>query len=315
MKPNLIIFNPTAGRGRVKAQWPHVEKALRDAGFAFEAAATTAPLDAQKMALKAADQYQAIIAVGGDGTIHEVVNGLLQASGEEETTTLGIIPLGNGDDFAKVVPPEAPVGGKPFGWQTAVQQIARGQSRLFDVGKMTGDNLRPDLTPGAHYFMNGMDVGFGALGARNFTTIPRFIKGKAAYVAAVLKTMIDYPTINLSLQIDDQPAFEQSTTMTAITNGRCFANGFWVCPQAQADDGLFDLMIADSVSRRTILGLIPKIMQGTHTAEPVIKMKKARRVVLDSVEPLVVEADGEIPYLETHHIELEILPKKLRLLV
>ena len=315
MPSHLVIYNPVAGRGRVQKLWPAVAHALHEASVDFDAMATQTPLDATRLAKEASQKYQAVVSVGGDGTLHEVVNGLLQASAERETIALGLIPLGNGDDFAKVLPPQAPVGGKPFDWRQAVKKIGGGQTQLFDAGRMLGDHLRPEMGKGAHYFINGMDVGFGALAAYNFTITPKFIKGMAAYFAAILKTMVAYPTLHLRIQLDDQPAFEQATTMTAITNGRCFGNGFWVCPEAEANDGLFDLMVAQAVSRRTILRLIPKITKGTHTHELVIKMLRARRVVLESQAPLMIEADGEIPYLETHRIELEILPQKLRMIV
>jgi YegS/Rv2252/BmrU family lipid kinase len=314
MPSTLVIFNPTAGRGRVRAQWPAVEQALRAAGVDFDTVATQARLDAVRLAREAAARYTAVISVGGDGTLHEIVNGLLQASNEGETIALGVVPLGNGDDFAKVLPPEAPVGGKPFTWPTAVAAIARGQTRLFDAGRLVGDPPGRGQPGGVSYFMNGMDVGFGAHAAQNFTTIPRVFTGMSAYMATVLKTLVAYPTVRLRVTLDDQPPFEQATTMTAITIGRCFANGFWVCPQAQPDDGLFDLMVAQAVSRLTILGLIPKIMKGAHTHEPVVKMLRARRVLLESPDPLIVEADGELPYLDTRRLEVEVLPRKLKVL-
>ena len=315
MPSTLVIYNPIAGRGRVHTLWSQVEQTLRTTGVDFDTVATNGPLHAMHLAKEAPQKYSMVISVGGDGTIHEIVNGLLQASEEKETITLGLIPLGNGDDFAKVIPPEAPIGGKPFEWRAAVQKIGQGQTRLFDAGRMEGDHLRPEIGDGPHYFLNSMDVGFGALAAQNFTTTPKYLKGMSAYLAAIFKTLIDYPTLHLRIQLDDQPPFEQSTTMTAITNGRCFGNGFWVCPDARADDGLFDLMVAQNVSRFTILRMIPKFMQGTHVNEPVLRMYRARRVVLESEAPLVVEADGEIPYLETHRLELDILPKKVRLIV
>lgn len=315
MPSTLVIYNPVAGRGRVKRTWLFVEKALQDAGVEFDVVSTRAPLDAIALARQAAQKYSTVVAVGGDGTVHEVVNGLMQASHEGETIALGVVPLGNGDDFAKVIPPETPIGKKPFDWRVAVQKIARGQTKLFDVGRMNGDHLRPELGTGAHYFMNGMDVGFGAVASLNFTTIPKFLVGMSAYMATILKTMIDYPTVHVRIQLDDEAPFEQATTMTAVTNGRCFANGFWVCPDARPDDGVFDLMIADAVNRRTILSLIPKITRGAHTKEPVIKMRTARHIVFDSKEPLVVESDGEVHYLGTHHLEVDVVPRKLRVIV
>jgi YegS/Rv2252/BmrU family lipid kinase len=315
MSSTLVIYNPAAGHGRVQVQWSQVEQTLQSSGIDFKAVATRAPLDAMHLAREAPEKYSQVIGVGGDGTIHEIVNGLLQASGENETIPLGLIPLGNGDDFAKVIPPEASIGGKPFDWRAAVQKIVRGQIQSIDAGRIVGDHLRPGFGDGVHYFINGMDVGFGALTAQNFATTPKFLKGLSAYLVAILKTLIDYPTLHLRIQLDDLPPFDQSTTMTVITNGRCFGNGFWVCPNAQVDDGLFDLMVAQSVSRFTILRMIPKLMNGTHVNEPIVRMYRARRVVLESDAPLVVETDGEIPYLNAHHLTLDILPKKVRMIV
>ena len=311
----LVIYNPIAGRGRVKKYWPEVQQGLIDSGIEFDVAATSEPLEAVTLAEKAVTKYSTIIAVGGDGTVHEVVNGLLRASNEGETIALGVVPLGNGDDFAKMIPPQTSIGGKVFDWRVAIEKITKGQTKLFDIGRMSGDQLSSEQTNSPQYFMNGMDIGFGAQAALNFTKVPSFLTGMAAYLASIMKTLIDYRIPKVSIQIDDQPAFEQSTTMTAITNGRCFGSGFWVCPDAQVDDGLLDVMVTQSVGRLKILSLIPKIMKGTHVNEPILKNYRARSIVIKSEQSLVVEADGEIPYTQTRHLEVRILDKKLRVIV
>ena len=311
MSRHLIIYNPIAGRGRVIKHWPEVEQALIEAGVEFDVVATSAPLEAVSLAEKAPEKYSAVIAVGGDGTVHEVVNGLLRASSEGETIPLGIIPLGNGDDFAKVIPPETPIGGKVFDWRVAVEKIAKGETKLFDVGRLT--NSPSDNDP--QYFMNGMDIGFGAQAALNFSTVPSFLTGMAAYLAAIMKTLIDYRIPKVTIQIDDQAPFKQSTTMTAVTNGRCFGSGFWVCPDAIVDDGLLNVMVADGIGRVQILNLIPKIMKGTHVNEPILKNFLAKRVVISSDEGFVVEADGEVPYPQTTRLEVQVLERKLRVIV
>jgi len=311
----LVIYNPIAGRGRAKKHWPKVQQTLIEAGIEFDVTATSAPLEAVTLAQKAATNYSTVIAVGGDGTVHEVVNGLLRASSEGETIALGVIPLGNGDDFAKMIPPQTTIGGKVFDWHVAIEKITQGQTKLFDIGRISGDQLRSEQNNNPQYFMNGMDIGFGAQAALNFTKVPSFLTGIAAYLAAIMKTLIDYHIPKVSIQIDDQPAFEQSTTMTAITNGRCFGSGFWVCPDAQVDDGLLDVMVTQSVGRLKILSLIPKIMKGTHVNEPILKNYRARRIVIKSEQSLVVEADGEIPFTQTQHLEVQILDKKLRVIV
>jgi len=311
----LVIYNPIAGRGRVKKHWPEVQQGLIDAGIEFDVATTSAPLDAVKLAEKAATKYSTVVAVGGDGTVHEVVNGLLRASSEGETITLGVVPLGNGDDFAKMIPPQTTIGEKVFDWHVAIEKIAKGHTKMFDIGRMSGDKLHSEQGNKPHYFMNGMDIGFGAQAALNFTKVPIFLTGMAAYLAAIMKTLVDYHIPKVTIQIDNQEAFEQSTTMTAITNGRCFGSGFWVCPEAQVDDGLLDVMVTQSVGRLKIMRLIPKIMKGTHVNEPILKSYRARRVDIKAHQPFVVEADGEIPYPKTRHLEVQILDKRLRVIV
>jgi YegS/Rv2252/BmrU family lipid kinase len=292
-----------------------VEAALHAAEIQFDVIETQRPFHALEIAEEAAHRYSSVIAVGGDGTVHEVANGLLRASSERTTTPLGVIPLGNGDDFAKMIPPRTPIGGRPFDWQAAVKKIARGDTGLFDVGRILTDSPRPELGAGAHYFVNSMDVGFGAQGALNFYTIPKILKGLSAYIATALKTLVNYPTLQLRIQLDDKPPIEQASTMTAVMNGRCFGNGFWVCPEASADDGIFDLMVSESVGRLTILRLLMKLMRGTHVGEPVLKMLRARQVRIESSAPIAVEADGEIPYLNAQRVEVELLPQRLQVIL
>ena len=311
----LVIYNPIAGRGRVKKHWKEVRQGLIEAGIEFDVAETSAPLDAMAIAQQAATKYNTVVAVGGDGTVHEVVNGLLRASKERETIALAVVPLGNGDDFAKMIPPQTTIGGKVFDWREAINKISKAQTKLFDVGRMSDTRLDFENDNVPHYFMNGMDIGFGAQAALNFTKVPKFLSGMAAYLAAIMKTLIDYHIPEVTIQIDDDAPFTQSTTMTAITNGRCFGSGFWVCPQAEIDDGLLDVMVADGIGRVRIMRLIPKITKGTHLNETILKKHQARRIVIDSEKPMVVEADGEIPYPQTRHLEIQILERKLRVIV
>ena len=311
----LVIYNPSAGRSRAKALWPQINLALKNAGVDFDAVATRAPLEATEIARSAAERYAAIVGVGGDGTISEIANGLMQASQQRETIPLGIIPVGNGDDFAKVLPPEAPIRGVCYDWLTAVRKIAVGESRLYDVGRICGSESNASSGDRCRYFLNIVDVGFGAHTVQNFASVPKFLTGHSAYLVAILKTMVNYPALSLRIQFDDAPAFEQRTTITAIGNGRCFGGGLWVCPQATPNDGWLDVMVAQQIPRRTILRLLPKLQRGTHIEDPVVKMSRARRVVLESSEPFFVEADGEMPIRPTRRLEIDVLPNILRLIV
>ena len=306
MSERLVIFNPAAGRGRARRLWPQVAAALAAAGVGFDLAETRAPFDATGIAEAAAGRYAAVIVVGGDGTVHETVNGLMRAPAGARPA-LGVLPLGSGDDYAKMLPPRSPGAPRPQ-WRAALAAIALGRARTHDVGVIR------DGEGGERWFANGMDVGFGAHVARNIAEVPRWVTGLGAYLAAIAQTMVRYPTLELRLQFDEGEPFAHRSTIAAIMNGRCFGGSFWACPEARADDGLLDVLLADVVSRAQILRLVPKLMRGTHVAEPVLRILRARRVVIESDEPLVLEADGELPALAGRRLEIEVVPGALRVL-
>jgi len=267
-------------------------QALKAAGMAFDLVETRQPREAVGLAERAAHDYDVVIAAGGDGTVHEVVNGLLRAG---SGAALGVLPLGSGDDFAKMLPA-----------RDAVERIVHGAPRAFDAGRIVAGATR--------YFANGMDIGFGAHAARNVRRVPRPFTGVGAYLGALAMTLVRYPKLVVSLQLDGGEAFTQTTAMTAVMNGRAFGGSFHVCPEARADDGELDLLIADGVGRLAILGLVPRIMRGAHGGDPRLRLVRAKRVVLESAVPLLVEADGEIAFEDARRLEIEILPGALRVL-
>jgi YegS/Rv2252/BmrU family lipid kinase len=302
-----------AGHGSAQKVFPQVKEELRGAGLDYEVAHTRAALHAVEIAASAPKQgYERIIAVGGDGIVHEVVNGLLQASNEGETIALGIIPLGTGNDFIKSLPPALEPGQTRDDWKSGIPRITSSKTTLVDVGKMTVDNP-PAGTPHPQYFTNGTDVGFGALVAKAIRGIP--MTGMAAYLLAVMQVLVDYGLPRIKLTLDDSEVIELNTTLTAVTNGRCFGSSFWLTPMADIRDGEFNVIIAKELGRRGILQIIPQLMKGSHLNHPAVTFKKARKVVIESPEPLIMEADGEMPFKNSKRMAIEILPKRLRVMV
>ena len=260
------------------------------AGLAFDEAVTSRPLEAIAIAQSEARNYACIVAAGGDGTVHEVVNGLMRAGAR---TALGVIPLGSGDDFAKLLANDF------------IFNFSNKKTRAFDVGRIvSGSDVR--------YFANGMDIGFGAHGARNVASVPRFLTGFGAYLGALALTMLRYPLLRVRLQLDDAPAFELTTAMTAVMNGSTFGGSFRVCPEARPDDGLLDLLLVDAVGRLEILQLVPKILRGSHAGHPRLRLARAKRVTIESDDALLVEADGEIAFHDVHTFEVAVQPGALR---
>jgi diacylglycerol kinase (ATP) len=315
MANTLVLLNPSAGRGRAGTLWPELERALRAAGVDFDLARTGSPAEAIELAAKAGDRYTTVVAIGGDGTIHTVVNGLLRGSGEGETLALGIVPLGSGDDFAKVLPPMAPVGGKAYDWQAAVQKIAGGQTHLFDAGRLTADGPRNTPGEGPEYFINTVDVGFGETVARKVAEVPKFLTGQSMYLAAILKTLADYSSPWITLRMDDLPPVEGASTMTVIGNGRSFGGGFWFAPEALPDDGRFDVLSLPALSRLACLGFVPKMAKASHTRDPRARFYRARHISIDSPKPLGIAVDGDRPFTAARHFEIDVLEKKLKILV
>lgn len=234
-----------------------------------------------------------MVACGGDGTVHEVVNGLMRGG---RGPTLGVIPLGSGDDFAKML------GAGDF-----VERILGGKKRNLDVGKITSQDQ-------TRYFANGMDIGFGAHGARNVASVPRVLTGLGAYLAALVLTLVRYPRLEVRIRIDDGPERALTTVMMAVMNGTTFGGSFRVCPNARADDGELDLLLVDALGRLEILGLVPRIMRGAHAGDPRLELRRARTVTIESELPLLVEADGEIAFNGARRLEIGLLPGALAVL-
>jgi diacylglycerol kinase (ATP) len=292
VKDILVVRNPVAGRGRAKREWKHVRQKLDATGLAFDEAVTSRPLEAIEISEKEAGNYACIVAAGGDGTVHEVVNGLMRAGGR---SALGVIPLGSGDDFAKLLSNDF------------ISSYRSRTEKQFDVGRIVSGSA-------VRYFANGMDIGFGAHGARNVGSVPAFLTGFGAYLGALALTLLRYPRLRVRLQLDDATPVDLTTALTAVMNGSTFGGSFRVCPDARPDDGLLDLLIVNAIGRAEILRLVPKILRGAHAGDARLRLLRARRVTIESDEPLLVEADGEIAFNDARRLEIEVLPASLRVM-
>lgn len=314
MPSTLAIFNPNAGRGLGARLKPTTIETLRRYDVAFDAVETTDRGEGIHLAKEAvATGYKMIIAVGGDGLVHEVVNGLMYASAGPEDVTLGVVPTGSGNDFVKMFDlPAEDIA-------TACHRIGRGHTQVVDVGRInrlisagrtvfSADDGRPG------YFANVLGIGFDALVAQESQQI-NWLTGLPLYLVSVIRTLAStYRTPHMDIDLDGN-LISQRTTLVAVANGRSVGSGFWITPDAEVDDGWFDLAIARGLSRVGILRLIPDVLQGTHTDKEPVTMARARHVTIDSSHPLPTQADGEILARRVTHMDLEIIPYALRVIV
>lgn len=304
MAKTLVILNPLSGHGAGETLAAEVHAALRRGGLDYDLVRTPAPHAAVGIADQARQSgYETIVAMGGDGTLHEVANGLLRAEREDPGGTLGMIPVGTGNDYIKMF-------GTPE-WQDGVRQILRGNTRQVDVGMLTVDSSAP-AGSSPHYFLNSCTTGFGAEAARAVHSVPH-LTGMPKYFVAVLKTLVRYSVPRVRITLPDR-VIEQRSAMIAAANGRRVGGGFLIAPTASVEDGMLDIIIADGLGRLGILSLLPRVMRGTHLRDRRVQFRRASHLVIESPDPLTVETDGEIPFLGAHRLEIDLLPQQLRIL-
>lgn len=289
-----LIINPKAGHRAGNRYGAGIAQYLRRAGLRVEARFTRGPRDAVELARQAiTTRPDALLVAGGDGTLHEAVNGLLQSAAPQ--TPLGLIPIGTGNDFAKMLDLQ------PHDWRTACERILNGRPRQVDAGQVNET-----------FFINGVGIGFDAQVALEANRLKYLPGSLLVYAGALLKTLLHrYRTPHISLQTGKRK-LEQAITLLTVANGRCHGGAFLLTPEARVDDGVFDILLADAASRYAILKLAPRVMRGTHLGEPGMQLLRDDHVQIHSAEPLVVHADGEILGDDLHALDIRLLPGAVR---
>ena len=286
-----LVLNPVAGRGRAESLLPVALGYLNQAGIVPDVCRTRHHLHAVELTKQAvADGYDVILAMGGDGTTNEVLNGLMASHLGDPVGTLGVLPVGSGNDFCIAID-------WPTDLETACQRLAIGKRRLIDVGKLND-----------RYFGNAVGIGFDAIANIEAAKI-RFLRGTPLYLLAVLKTLLLHYQSPLTRITRDGHVETQPVLMASVANGPRYGGGFWVAPDAKPDDGLFELLIADHVNRLQILALLPHFLKGTHVDKKPIRMLQARHVILECDSVLYAHIDGEI--FSGSRLEFEIFPSAL----
>jgi len=315
MARTRIIANPVAGRGAGERAIPQVERILSEYGLDFDVVRTERPWHAADLAQEAvAAGCDTVVALGGDGTSNEVLNGLMRAKttlppqnwggprGGREGPALGALCVGTGNDFAYGA-------GIPLDLEEGCRALAQGYRRTIDVGRVTGG-----LYPQGRYFGNGLGIGFDAAAGFEAAKIT-WLHGFLCYFVAVLETVFLYYKAPLTTIEYDGQTLTQSSLMISIMNGQRLGGGFMMAPEAEPDDGLFDLCIAREVSRARIFALIPHFMRGTQATQEPIRTARARRVVVTAVEGVLpAHADGETVCTEGRRLEIELLPRQIEVL-
>lgn len=290
----LFVINPTAARGRALREWGKVQEHLCELKIKFNVHLTSQSgeaSDVTRQALRAGELC--VIAVGGDGTLNEVVGGYFDEAGQpvNPQACIGLLPCGTGSDFCRSI------GLKNR--QTAVQTILAGNSRLIDVMKVELTGC--DGQPVSRHSLNVVSFGLGGEVVARVnswrTTWPRWIGGHARFVLAALQALKTYRNRPVQIQFDDQPnqagdSYVFSNFFVAA-NGRFAGGGMKFAPLAELDDGLMDVVLTNHADRLDILKELPRIRFGAHLRNPKVRLVKSSGVTVNSWPPLPVDVDGE----------------------
>jgi diacylglycerol kinase (ATP) len=301
-----IILNPTAGGGRARRMSEHILVGLERRGVRATMVATTVPREAVRLALEAARSgVDLVVAAGGDGTVHETANGLLRALAQGvDGPVLGVLPVGTGNDFAKLLGPLDDL-------DRSMDILVTGETRRFDAAQAYWDGAD-------HWFVNAAGTGIDVEVVRQILRKSgRSSPGVGRYLAAVVRALVHYRAIPLRITMDDQ-SIERDTMIIAAANGRCIGGGFWICPRAEPDDGRFDICIVNRVSFLGALRALPLIMRGKHEKHRKVEMYRARQVEIEALgpDPLFFQMDGELHEPpDTRTLTLRIVPKALPVMV
>ena len=294
-----IILNPYANRWGAKEKVAAVEAAFQAAGIKYVMTVTDKPLVGTEIARTAvlSGGYDAVVAAGGDGTISEVVNGLIQANPDEPTVPFGIVPIGSANDFSKMV-------GLPGDIDSAVGVIAAGHTCRIDVGQI-------QLPDRIHYFNNNSAVAMEPMITLEHIKIQR-ISGELRYYVALLKGIIKMKAWQMRLTWDDG-SYEGPTYLLSLCNSPR-TGGFMMAPGALVDDGRFDFVLAPEVSKGTVVAILLRLLKGTHIEHPKVTFKRTARLTIESQPGTPIHADGEILGTAVSSITYQVLPGKLSLL-
>ncbi|HUI30821.1 MAG TPA: diacylglycerol kinase family protein [Candidatus Acidoferrales bacterium] len=288
-----FIVNPVSGNGRTGKILPHLLGIAKRLGVNFDLQLTKAPEHATELASDRSDQFDVMVAVGGDGTVNEVAAGAFKSQ-----KIMGVIPTGTGNDFARAL-------GKLKSLHDYVHRLVSGKIKSIDIGSVQMDGREA-------LFVNGVGVGFDAEVAKESLSI-HGLKGISKYLLAVAKTLRNYKSSFMKIELDDR-LIEQRTFLVAIGNGISAGGGFLLTPHALLDDGILDVCMACELSIPKVMRILPRAINGTLEKRREVLMTRTTHIRIQSETPVSIHRDGEVSNLKVGEIAVQIIPGSLKVI-
>ncbi|TBH21208.1 diacylglycerol/lipid kinase family protein [Thermus thermamylovorans] len=281
-----VIVNPAAGRGKVGRLSGAILKAARERGA--KAFLTEGPGHATELAAQAPEGAR-VVAVGGDGTVHEVLQGLAGTG-----KVLGVVPIGSGNDFARML------GLKGLPWPEALERALFAPEEAIDLGLVNGEAFGASL-----------GIGFDALVAKRALSAPPFLRGMPRYLYALFGVLKDLRLPEGRVRVDGEEVYRGPLLLLAAMNGPMYGGGIPIAPMAEPQDGLLSVVLARSFTRPGVVLILPRLLLGRHLAHPQVAAFAGREVVLEFPHPVPAHADGEL-LPESARYRAEVRPLGLR---
>ena len=298
----VFVVNPIAGSGRTRRRWPAYERFLRRRlGAPIDVRPTQNPGQATHLAREAVQNGAAtIVSVGGDGTLNEVVNGMVDGTGRPwaPEARLAVLSLGTGSDFAKTfnLPTE------PEAFATL---LTSGETRRLDLGRCEFIDAG---APHSRYFLNVAEFGSGGAVVERVNRTTKVLGGKMSFLLAILRTLPKYVNTRIGYLADGGPRTQAMVNDFVVANGRFFGGGLQPAPRADPEDGLFDVVVIGDIDFRTARKNLGALRAGTHLGLPYITFFRARELVIEAHGEMI-DLDGE--FVGRHPRRFVNLPARL----
>lgn len=302
----IAIVNPNAGSGRVSKEWPLLSNLLKEKGVSFDEVYTTHRYHAVELVVSAIKKgFRNIISVGGDGTVHEIINGILyQKSVPKEEITLAVMPAGSGNDWARMY-------GIPGDFSKAIETIMEGDTIMQDICKVT---YRESGVSNVRYMANVSGVGLDANICYYCNKMKNNgKKGKGSYITAAFKALLGRRFCPSVVKVDGEEFFRGRTFSIGMGIGKYSGGGMIQVPDAVGDDGLLNLMVARGMPKTAFLLHFKKLFNGAIYSVSGIFHTTARKVEIKTGRPDRVEIDGEV--VGTTPMTVEVIPNAIRVVI
>jgi len=301
----LVIFNPAARSGHLAGQELDIRAELKKSIGRTQFISTTKKGHARELASNLPPSIQMVVAIGGDGTVHEVASGLAEAN---SSAGMAVIPLGSGNDFARVLH-------MPTDWRKAIEGIRSSKRISADIGCVNWKEEGDDFSA---YFMNALGIGFDAHCASiapKYKNWPLGIGYTASIVAGLRSWVSSGATVWDTSSSDKKVLFSGRMMFTTVGNAQDSGGGYKVNPKALISDGLLDACIVEDLSFLRALSILPSARDGKHLLKKEVSYFQFQNLLVDTDRGLPIHSDGEVKSLQAISIEVSLLPRKIGLFV